>query len=134
MGTLEVALEVSEKDVYSIPYRTVIGGKDCLFTVFGRPPMCLKYKEVGHIRRNCPSAKKSTVPIPSPEVSVPETQNSGNSETLDSQATTPDTQESTEDTMETEKSPSVSKSWTKLKGKHINCVLLIRKIGNLNRH
>lgn len=113
-GNIKVALEVSEKDVYSIPYRAVIGGKDCLLTVYGRPPMCLKCKEVGHIRRNCPSVKKSTVPIPSQEVLVPETQNIDNSasETLNSQVTTPDTQESTEDTMEAEKSPSVSKSWS----------------------
>lgn len=111
-GNIKVALEVSEKDVYSIPYRAVIGGKDCLLTVFGRPPKCLKCKEVGHIRRNCPSVKKSTVPIPSQKVLVPETQNIDNSEPLDSQVTTPDTQESIEDTMDTEKSPSVSKSWS----------------------
>ncbi|XP_063415225.1 uncharacterized protein LOC134697110 [Mytilus trossulus] len=113
-GNIKVALEVSEKEVHSIPYRAVIGGKDCLLTVFGRPPKCLKCKEVGHIRRNCPSVKKSTVPIPSQKVLVSETQNIDNStsETLDSQVTTPDTQESTEDTMETEKSPSVSKSWS----------------------
>lgn len=104
-GNIKVALEVSEKDVYSIQYRAVIGGKDCLLTVFGRPPMCLKCREVGHIRRNCPSVKKST---------VPETQNIDNNETLNSQVTTPDTQESTEDTMEPEKSPFVSKSWSNI--------------------
>lgn len=73
-GNIKVALEMNEQDISSIPYRAVIGGKDCLLTVYGRPPMCLKCKQVGHIRKNCPYIKKA--PMPSQEVTIPETQNS----------------------------------------------------------
>lgn len=95
-GNIKVALEMNEQDISSIPYRAVIGGKDCLLTVYGRPPMCLKCKEVGHIRKNCPYIKKATVP--SQEVFIPE------------KVSIPETQSS--DVPDTSKQSNVSMSWS----------------------
>lgn len=121
-GNIKVTLEISEKDVQSLPYRTSIAGKDCLLTVVGRAPLCLKCRTVGHIRKNCPSGKKATVPLEA--VSVPETQNSDISDdtpvdmqvTQDTSPVTKDTTQETVDTsqetVDTEKSSSVSKLWS----------------------
>ncbi|CAC5382962.1 unnamed protein product [Mytilus coruscus] len=114
-GNIRVTLEISEKDVQSLPYRTTIAGKDCLLTVVGRAPLCLKCKTVGHIRKNCPLGKKSTVPLEA--VSIPETQNSDISDDTPSdiqatQDTSPVTQETTQETVDTDKSSPSSKLWS----------------------
>ena len=57
-GSIKVVLDVSEKDFDRIPYKTTIAGRSVLLTVVGRPPLCLKCKEVGHNRRDCPSSKE----------------------------------------------------------------------------
>lgn len=92
-------MEISEKDVQSLPYRTSIAGKDCLPTVVGRAPLCLKCRTVGHIRKNCPSGKKATVPLEA--VSVPETQNSDISDDTKLDMETEYTQDTSHDTQDT---------------------------------
>lgn len=56
-GTIKITLEMPENKFDALPYKDNIGGKTCLFVVAGRTPLCLKCKEVGHIRRNCTKGK-----------------------------------------------------------------------------
>lgn len=130
-GNIKVTLEISEQDIKSLPYRTKVAGKDCLLTVVGRAPLCLKCNTVGHIRRNCPLGKKETVPLE--EVSIPETQISDisdetplviddtvdnspvTSDTVDTTSVTPDTVDTSpvlSDTVDTDKASSSSKFWS----------------------
>ena len=48
-------IETDEVNRRSLPYVVKFnGGYTALITMVGRHPMCLKCRNVGHIRRNCP--------------------------------------------------------------------------------
>nr|XP_037272912.1 sporulation protein kinase pit1-like [Rhipicephalus microplus] len=50
----DVALELKDTiTVSSIPYLMSIYGHQCLVLIPGRPPLCLRCKRVGHVRRQC---------------------------------------------------------------------------------
>lgn len=59
-GVRRVRMTIREGDQLDIPYKATIGGRRCLITIQGRPPLCLKCFEVGHFRSNCP--KKTEEP------------------------------------------------------------------------
>ncbi|MES9885144.1 MAG: hypothetical protein ABW185_30250 [Sedimenticola sp.] len=54
-GVRKVVLEVDECGRKSIPHLLEFAcGQKVLVTMAGRPPLCLKCREVGHVRRSCP--------------------------------------------------------------------------------
>ncbi|XP_060608353.1 uncharacterized protein LOC132760384 [Ruditapes philippinarum] len=53
-GIREVTLEVTEVERQSIPHLLKFeDGLAILITIFGRPPLCLRCSQVGHLQRNC---------------------------------------------------------------------------------
>jgi len=52
-GIRTVDLIIQEGDQYKIPYRCSIGNRSCLITMKGRPPLCLKCGNIGHVRSSC---------------------------------------------------------------------------------
>jgi len=57
-GVREVTIRVTESDKLRIPHKLNIFGHAALVTFRGRPPLCLKCHEVGHIRSRCPYTPK----------------------------------------------------------------------------
>ena len=53
-GTRELTLIIREGDQDSIPHKARMFGKTALIMVPGRPPICLRCHEVGHVRSQCP--------------------------------------------------------------------------------
>lgn len=68
-GVREVTIEISENEKERLPHRLTIAGCPALLTFRGRPPLCLKCGEVGHVRGRCPYRRaepRTEDPIPSP--------------------------------------------------------------------
>ncbi|XP_060082147.1 uncharacterized protein LOC132561435, partial [Ylistrum balloti] len=59
-GTRIVTLLIKEGDQDRIPYRDRLFGKVALITVPGRPPICLRCQQVGHVRSQCPGKPEPT--------------------------------------------------------------------------
>lgn len=59
-GTRVITMLVREGDQDKIPYRARVLGKAALIIVPGRPPICLRCQEVGHIRSQCPGRRTPT--------------------------------------------------------------------------
>jgi len=57
-GVRDVMLRIQESKKRLIPHRSKIDGESCLITMRGRPPLCLRCNEVGHIRSDCPRHQK----------------------------------------------------------------------------
>lgn len=74
-GNVKVSMEMSEDDIGAIPYRTMISGKQCLITVVGRAPVCLKCDQIGHIRKNCTFVQQRKTVELSCKTTIPETLN-----------------------------------------------------------
>lgn len=53
-GVRRVTFRMKEGDQEHIPYLTNIYGHKCLFVIPGRPPVCFRCEEVGHLRGECP--------------------------------------------------------------------------------
>lgn len=53
-GVREVTIDISERKKDRLPHRLNIAGCPALLTFRGRPPLCLKCGEVGHVRGKCP--------------------------------------------------------------------------------
>ncbi|XP_060084730.1 uncharacterized protein LOC132563995 [Ylistrum balloti] len=53
-GTRIISMVIREGDQDAIPYRDRIFGKTALIVVPGRPPICLRCQQVGHVRAQCP--------------------------------------------------------------------------------
>lgn len=58
-GVRLVTMEVNSRDKDTIPHRCSIGGCSALVTFRGRPPLCLKCGETGHVRKACPYRQSS---------------------------------------------------------------------------
>lgn len=69
MGSYNVQLEMNYEDIASIPHLVNITGRSSsfplLFTLPGRPPLCLKCLEVGHVRKECSGSTKMQAPLTS---------------------------------------------------------------------
>ena len=53
-GVRELTMKVDETDKMKIPHLINFGcGQTILVTMQGRPPLCLKCRQVGHVRRDC---------------------------------------------------------------------------------
>ena len=59
-GVINVEIVSTEHLVATVPYTESINGKKVLFTVVGRPSLCLRCNEVGHSRAKCPKKEKTT--------------------------------------------------------------------------
>lgn len=58
-GIREVTMKVDEADKMKIPHLINFGcGQTVLVTMQGRPPLCLKCRQVGHVRRDCGTKKQ----------------------------------------------------------------------------
>ncbi|XP_060082156.1 uncharacterized protein LOC132561455 [Ylistrum balloti] len=53
-GTRVLSLVIREGDQDLLPHRMRIQGKTALVVVPGRPPICLRCQQVGHVRAQCP--------------------------------------------------------------------------------
>ena len=63
-GTYSVEMVLSDRQKDEIPYLVKYDvGISMLITMAGRPPLCLKCNNIGHIRKNCPEN------LPRPQVS-----------------------------------------------------------------
>ena len=59
-GVREVLLKTDEIHKQQIPHLVKLeSGHAMLITMQGRPPLCLKCHTVGHLRKDCPTGKKS---------------------------------------------------------------------------
>ena len=56
-GAIKVVMEITEENYSAFPHIDTIAGRKCLFSVAGRPPLCLKCREPGHTRKECPQRK-----------------------------------------------------------------------------
>jgi hypothetical protein len=54
-GVREVTITMREGEQRSLPYIGRLHGERFLFVVPGRPPVCFRCEETGHIRQNCPA-------------------------------------------------------------------------------
>ncbi|OWF51904.1 hypothetical protein KP79_PYT25570 [Mizuhopecten yessoensis] len=54
MGTRIITLVIREGDQDRIHHRTILLGKSALIMVPGRPPICLRCQQIGHVRSQCP--------------------------------------------------------------------------------
>ncbi|XP_060082146.1 uncharacterized protein LOC132561434 [Ylistrum balloti] len=59
-GTREIILMIREGDQDRIPYRARLFGKVALIMVPGRPPICLRCQQIGHVRSQCPGRPEPT--------------------------------------------------------------------------
>ncbi|XP_060082152.1 uncharacterized protein LOC132561440 [Ylistrum balloti] len=59
-GTRVLTLVIREGDQDLIPYRSRMFGKVALIIVPGRPPICLRCQQVGHVRSQCPGRPEQT--------------------------------------------------------------------------
>ncbi|XP_060080820.1 uncharacterized protein LOC132560188, partial [Ylistrum balloti] len=62
-GTRVLTLVIREGDQDLIPYRSRMFGKVALIIVPGRPPICLRCQQVGHVRSQCPGRPEQTTHI-----------------------------------------------------------------------
>ena len=53
-GVRTVKMVVNQREERFLPYIIQVDGKPCMLIVPGRPPLCLRCREVGHIRAECP--------------------------------------------------------------------------------
>ncbi|MCG8032949.1 MAG: hypothetical protein JAZ03_12335 [Candidatus Thiodiazotropha taylori] len=61
-GVREVRVKTSEMRKQQIPHLVRFNsGQAMLLTIAGRPPYCLKCRQVGHVRQRCPNGRFSTV-------------------------------------------------------------------------
>lgn len=60
-GVRSVRIEIAEHAKERLPHKCRIGRHMALLTFRGRPPLCLKCGETGHVRNRCP-----TRPVPEP--------------------------------------------------------------------
>ncbi|XP_060084731.1 uncharacterized protein LOC132563996, partial [Ylistrum balloti] len=58
-GTRVLTLIIREGDQDIIPHRAVLFGKSALIVVPGRPPICLRCQQVGHVRSQCPGRSET---------------------------------------------------------------------------
>ena len=59
-GVRRVMMETDELRKRSLPYVINFnGGYTALVTMAGRPPLCLKCRTIGHLRKDCPGSKPS---------------------------------------------------------------------------
>lgn len=57
-GMREVTLRTDEVLKQKIPHLVTFGcGQSILVTMYGRPPLCLKCREVGHLRKDCETSR-----------------------------------------------------------------------------
>ncbi|PJE77722.1 hypothetical protein CI610_03352 [invertebrate metagenome] len=59
-GTRVITLIIREGDQDRIPYKAKLFGKTALIMVPGRPPVCLRCQQVGHVRSQCPGRPTET--------------------------------------------------------------------------
>ena len=52
-GVRTVKLVVNQREEKVLPYLLQVDGRSCMMIVPGRPPLCLRCREVGHIRAEC---------------------------------------------------------------------------------
>ncbi|XP_033726742.1 uncharacterized protein LOC117316311 [Pecten maximus] len=90
-GTREITLLIREGDQDDIPHKARMFGKTALIMVPGRPPICLRCHQVGHVRSQCPGrpvqaasyaskvAQSGPAPQPSSENSVTASPSAGGS-------------------------------------------------------
>ena len=88
-GSIKVVLDIPEKDFAKLPHKTVIASCSVLLTVAGRPPFCLKCKEVGHIRKDCPKNKQSSASKSEDSIPSSASQQSSATQQSDSWAESP---------------------------------------------
>ncbi|KAL3890680.1 hypothetical protein ACJMK2_002961 [Sinanodonta woodiana] len=82
-GTRIVKLETTEFDMKNIPHIVSLGQCGLLITMKGRPPICLRCRQSGHLRKDCPEkqnvsyaavTRKQPPPVnPVPQTSTPST-------------------------------------------------------------
>ncbi|KAL3877954.1 hypothetical protein ACJMK2_035595 [Sinanodonta woodiana] len=73
-GTRNVKLQTTEFDSRHIPHIVSLGQCGMLITMKGRPPICLKCRQSGHLRKDCPektSYASVTTSRKSPQLSTP---------------------------------------------------------------
>ncbi|KAL3877968.1 hypothetical protein ACJMK2_035609 [Sinanodonta woodiana] len=58
-GTRLVKLNTTEFDSRHIPHIVSLGSCGMLITMKGRPPICLKCRQAGHLRKDCPEKSPS---------------------------------------------------------------------------
>lgn len=58
-GVRHVEMDVREGTQFDIPYRTTINNRQCLITIPGRPPLCLKCGGYGHYRSDCQGGNRN---------------------------------------------------------------------------
>ena len=68
-GVIRAVLEIQEGEFSKIPYTDTIADRKVLINVVGRPPQCLRCKEVGHNRRDCPNRQKENTEPSQPKAS-----------------------------------------------------------------
>lgn len=56
-GVRKVIIEITEREKDKLPHKIRVDAYTGLLTFRGRPPMCLKCGEVGHVRNFCPTRK-----------------------------------------------------------------------------
>ena len=60
-GVRRIVMETDENRRRALPYViTFRGGYTALITIPGRPPLCLKCKSIGHLRKDCPPSTPKT--------------------------------------------------------------------------
>ena len=52
-GVRTLKIVVTESKDNEIPYVTAVDGRSCMVILPGRPPLCIKCRQVGHIRAEC---------------------------------------------------------------------------------
>lgn len=57
-GVRKITIEISEQQKERLPHKLRVNGCTGLLTFRGRPPMCLKCGEIGHVRGNCPLRRR----------------------------------------------------------------------------
>ncbi|XP_060078986.1 uncharacterized protein LOC132558435 [Ylistrum balloti] len=62
-GTRVITMVIREGDQDDIPHRIRIFGKTALIMVPGRPPICLRCQQVGHVQSKCPERPVETTKL-----------------------------------------------------------------------
>ncbi|KAL3877972.1 hypothetical protein ACJMK2_035616 [Sinanodonta woodiana] len=72
-GTRNVKLQTTEFDSRHIPHIVSLGQCGMLITMKGRPPICLKCRQSGHLRKDCPEKPSyaSITTSRTPQLSTP---------------------------------------------------------------
>ncbi|KAL3865834.1 hypothetical protein ACJMK2_043184, partial [Sinanodonta woodiana] len=94
-GTRLVKFQTTEFECKDIPHIISLGTCGMLITMKGRPPVCLKCRQLGHLRKDCPektttyaSVAKKPQP-PKPTVVVPDTPNTSTPDPTPGPSATP---------------------------------------------